>query len=162
MDIRGSRLNDLNANYTVTLVLVLEGLSRMYLMFQTCVKAKMRVFLLHSVLNIVLNQVLFTSVVHEKDYDSSRMLSISFSLSHMPEGFTRCPKVHDGDWRESRASWLKFGGSSASWIHSCRGSHKVEFHIDGLNFSSLVINDYNYYYLTCMFERAYLFLWARI
>jgi len=77
MDIRGSRLNDLNANYTVTLVLVLEGLSRMYLMFQTCVKAKMRVFLLHSVLNIVLNQVLFTSV-HEKDYDSSRMLSISF------------------------------------------------------------------------------------
>lgn len=61
----------------------------------------MRVFLLHSVLNIVLNQELFPSVVHEKDYDSSRMLSISFSSSHTPEGFTRCPKVHDGDWRES-------------------------------------------------------------
>lgn len=73
-------------------------------------------------LKILLNQLLLLSIIHGN----------LISLSYMPKGCSRCPKVHDGSRRKNWASWIESRGSSASWIHSWRGSHKVEFDFHGL------------------------------
>lgn len=73
-------------------------------------------------LKILVNQLLLPSIILEN----------LISLSYMAKDFTRRPEVHVGSWRKSWASWLECRGSSASWIHNCRGSHEVEFDFHGL------------------------------
>lgn len=71
-----------------------------------------------------------------------------FALFHMPEGFTRCSKVHDGCRRKSWAPWFESGRSSTSWIYSCWGLHEPKYVM--MNYWCTVLNC-SFFFPLCVF-----------